>query len=373
MADVTITQLTVNNNLSAVNYIPISDGTNTTRLGSNSLFGARNRLINGGFNIAQRGTSVVGVTNDYTLDRWRLVTSDGVSITVDQPTNPFTGAINSMKMANGAQGQRFGVYQIIESANCRDLRGKQVTLSFKLKTSDPSIPAPIAVSIIEYTGTADSVPTNIFSSMPINAIPVVRTAGGFIATSQTAITPSAANAWYTIPPITTTLGSSFNNLLIALTWMNSSSPSSANKNFELAQVQLEEGPTATPFEFRPVSTELAMCQRYYQKTYEQSVTPGTASRYNAVSHVYNTGTYQNIWWRLPVTMRARPNTLSAYNPETGTAGELYNSTNSTSYAINMTVGAAWSYTSDSMVMGRSSINQSVQNELNVHFTASAEL
>ena len=289
MADVTITQLSVNNNLSTVSFIPISNGTDTTRLGSNSLFGVRNRLINGSFNIAQRGTSVVGVTNDYTLDRWRLVTSDGASITVDQPTNPFTGAINSMRVANGGTGQRFGVYQIIESANCRDLRGKQVTLSLKLKTSDPSTPAPIAVSIIEYTGTADSVPTNIFSSMSPNSIPAVRTAGGFIATSQTAITPSAANAWYTVPPITTTLGSSFNNLLIAITWMNSSSPSSTNKNFELAQVQLEEGPTATPFEFRPISTELAMCQRYYDKSYPMNVAPGTATSNGmvvAITEVY---------------------------------------------------------------------------------------
>jgi hypothetical protein len=277
-----------------------------------------------------------------------------------------------MRVANGALGKRFGVYQIIESKNCKNLRGKQVTLSFKIKTSDNTTPAPIAVSIIEHTGTADSVQNGIFSSMPANSIPVVRTAGGFTANYQASITPSAPAAWYSIPPITTTLGSSFNNLLIALTWINSGSPSSVNKNFELAQVQLEEGPTATPFEFRPISTELAMCQRYYQKTYEQSVRPGTASRYNAVTHVYNSGTYQNIWWRLPVTMRARPNAV-AYNPETGTAGELYNSTNSTSYAIDMTVGAAWPYTSDSMVMGRSSINQSVQNELNAHFTASAEL
>jgi hypothetical protein len=289
MADSTINELTVNNNLSAVNYIPISNGVDTTRLGSNSLFGTRNRLINGGFNIAQRGTTISGVSGDYVLDRWRLVASETTAITVDQLSDPYAGANNSMRVANGPLGKRFGVYQIIESANCKDLRGKQVTLSFKVKTSDNSIPAPIAISIIEYTGTADSVQNGIFSSMNVNAIPVVRTAGGFTANYQAAITPSLPVTWYSVPPITTTLGSSFNNLLIALTWMNSTNPNSLNKNFELAQVQLEEGPTATPFEFRPISTELAMCQRYYDKSYPINVAPGTATSNGmvvAITEVY---------------------------------------------------------------------------------------
>ena len=341
MADVTITQLSVNSNLSTVNYIPISNGTDTTRLGSNSLFGARNRLINGVFNIAQRGTSVVGVTNDYTLDRWRLVTSDAFSITVDQLTNPFTGAINSMRVANGAQGQRFGVYQIIESANCRDLRGKQVTLSFKLKTSDPTTPAPIAVSIIEHTGAADSVQNNIFSSMPANAIPVVRTAGGFTANYQASITPSAPNAWYSIPPITTTLGSSFNNLLIAITWMNSSSPSSANKNFELAQVQLEEGPTATPFEFRTISTELAMCQRYYEILTADS--EGVA----LTSYAHNSAPVSNrSRWHFKVTKRISPTVNLVSGSWVGVTPTIYPSVESAGFssaaglfATSHTVGA----------------------------------
>jgi hypothetical protein len=289
MADSTITELTVNNNLSAVNYIPVSNGVDTTRLGSNSLFGTRNRIINGSFNIAQRGTTISGVSGDYALDRWKIVASDISAITVDQVTDPYIGASDSMRIANGAIGKRFGVYQIIESENCKDLRGKQVTLSFKIKTSDNTTPAPIAVSIIEYTGTADSVQNGIFSSMPTNSIPIVRTAGGFTTNYQAAITPSAPAAWYTVPPITTTLGSSFNNLLIALTWMNSSSPSSVNKNFELAQVQLEEGPTATPFEFRLISTELAMCQRYYDKSYPINVAPGTATSNGmvvAITEVY---------------------------------------------------------------------------------------
>ena len=38
-------------------------------------------------------------------------------------------------------------------------------------------------------------------------------------------------------------------------------------------IQLEEGPIATPFELRPI--ELQLCQRYYQKSYDQSVAPAS--------------------------------------------------------------------------------------------------
>jgi len=41
-------------------------------------------------------------------------------------------------------------------------------------------------------------------------------------------------------------------------------------------VQLEKGATATPFENRLYGTELALCQRYYEKSYNIDVVPGTS-------------------------------------------------------------------------------------------------
>ena len=45
----------------------------------------------------------------------------------------------------------------------------------------------------------------------------------------------------------------------------SSSPSVAVGYIKYYNIQLEEGPIATPFEQRPIGLELALCQRYYQK------------------------------------------------------------------------------------------------------------
>jgi len=46
--------------------------------------------------------------------------------------------------------------------------------------------------------------------------------------------------------------------------------------FDLTGVQFEVGPTATPFEYRPIGTELALCQRYYEKGYDLSSAIGVA-------------------------------------------------------------------------------------------------
>jgi hypothetical protein len=47
------------------------------------------------------------------------------------------------------------------------------------------------------------------------------------------------------------------------------------QTFDLAQVQLEESPVATPFESRSPVEELLLCQRYYEKTYSQETAPGS--------------------------------------------------------------------------------------------------
>jgi hypothetical protein len=42
-------------------------------------------------------------------------------------------------------------------------------------------------------------------------------------------------------------------------------PINTTFSVDIAQVQIEPGPVATPFEQRPSGTELALCQRYYEQ------------------------------------------------------------------------------------------------------------
>jgi hypothetical protein len=45
--------------------------------------------------------------------------------------------------------------------------------------------------------------------------------------------------------------------------------------WQITGVQLEAGSVATPFERRPYGTELQLCQRYFEKSYDLAVVPGT--------------------------------------------------------------------------------------------------
>ena len=115
--------------------------------------------------------------------------------------------------------------------------------------------------------------------------------------------------------------------------------------YDIAQIQFEEGDTATNFEFRPQGIELGLCQRYYYKTYDVDTPPNTVTDDNAIwSHepVSQTGGgVHNAQGSFAVPMVRKP-TIKFYNPRdafaaTGTYGSVYVYGASTSQ--NGTVGA----------------------------------
>jgi hypothetical protein len=92
-----------------------------------------------------------------------------------------------------------------------------------------------------------------------------------------------------------------------------------------ALVQLEAGEVATQFESRDAGTELALCQRYYSKSYPRGTAPGTATdvgRFELyITNIANQGHF--IRWKqaFPTTMRATP-TVTGYSPTSGTSGNF---------------------------------------------------
>ena len=88
-----------------------------------------------------------------------------------------------------------------------------------------------------------------------------------------------------------------------------------NISITATNVQLEEGSIATPFELRPIGLELIMCQRYYEKSYNDAEAPGTitsAGGYHmtvgAATPWPSTATVQ-----FRVVKRISP-TITTYNP-----------------------------------------------------------
>jgi hypothetical protein len=89
----------------------------------------------------------------------------------------------------------------------------------------------------------------------------------------------------------------------------------------VSKVQYEPGSVATPFGLRPIWTELALCQRYYEKSYDTGIAPGAISSSGAVYLINETATNTvgNISYAVP--KRADP-TLTIYNATTGVAASI---------------------------------------------------
>jgi len=70
--------------------------------------------------------------------------------------------------------------------------------------------------------------------------------------------------------------------------------------FYITGVQLEAGSTATEFERRPIGTELALCQRYYQKRISDAYATGVVGQAYSTAAAYGSVSFTQ-------EMRASPN------------------------------------------------------------------
>ena len=120
-------------------------------LTNSQIGGRRNIILNGSFQIAQRGTSFTGVGNGdnaYYLDRFQYVESgspEGV-FTITQATDTPDGFANSMKLdcttaeSALAANERVRIRQRIEGQNLQQLKkgtssAEKLTLSFHVKST----------------------------------------------------------------------------------------------------------------------------------------------------------------------------------------------------------------------------------------------
>lgn len=117
-------------------------------------FSWKNKLINGGFRIWQRGASIGPVTsgssNPYTSDRWKASIAGSASVTIAQQTassdfgqgrtGAFTARITSNAAASPGASDRNRFSQAVEGQNLLSLAlgtlwGGSFTLSFWVKAS----------------------------------------------------------------------------------------------------------------------------------------------------------------------------------------------------------------------------------------------
>ena len=290
----------------------------------------RNKIINGNFDIWQRGPSLS--IQGFCADRWFVVPFNSTQATSQQLfTNGQTEVPGNPKFYHrmvvtsvAGSGNYVVVQQRIEGVET--LAGKTATLSFWAKADANK---NIATEFFQYFGTGGSPSSNI------NTIGVTT---HNLTTSWQKFTTTIS-----IPSISgKTIGTDGNDFVSIIFWLeagsdlNSSTNSLGNQSgtFDIAQVQLEEGAVATPFEHRPIGVELGLCQRYYATSIPKGYTITNFPTGADGAHMIASGSNDLFGYvPFPLEMRAAPTTY-IYSSTNRASGKVRNGATGTDHTIS---------------------------------------
>jgi hypothetical protein len=281
---------------------------------TNSLF-FRNRIINGDMRIDQRNDGASVTINNsgaftYSLDRWNMYVSQNGKCTIQQNAGsvaPPAGFSNYLGLTSTSaysvgSAELFDINQMIEGFNVADLawgtaNAKTITLSFWVRSS--------------LTGTFGGALLNHGQNRSYPFSYTISAANTWEQKSIT-ITGDTSGTWLTNNSrgIFLSFGVGVGSTLsgTAGSWSGNSYFSSTSATsvlgtngatFYLTGVQLEVGTAATAFEYRPYTTELQLCQRYYQV-----IATGNAKGISMAT--YYTSTNLSGLINFAVTMRTDP-------------------------------------------------------------------
>jgi hypothetical protein len=311
----------------------IVDGTTGVTFNDSSLqgaaaspFGLKNRIINGDMVIDQRNAGASVATSSsflvYSVDRWYGLYSQTSKFTMQQnagsvtPPAGFTNYLGCTSTSAYTVGSSeiFYIRQSIEGFNIADLawgtaNARTITISFWVRSS--------------LTGTFGGALQNSGATRSYPFSYTISSANTWEQKSIT-ITGDTSGTWLTNNGVGVgvqfSLGAGATASGTAGSWQaaNLSSATGATSvvgtngaTFYITGVQLERNTTATPFEWIPYGTELALCQRYYQAG-------GIYGWPRSTDNVTIASVY------LPVTMRAVPTytladgTVQSGGPDTRT-------------------------------------------------------
>jgi hypothetical protein len=323
--------------------------TGASQMGLADLFSNRNVIINGDFNIWQRGTSFVSIADAaYSVDRFQYAKSGSMvhdlTRSTDVPSFAQAGRLFNYSVKIDCQtidssitsGKYCAFNQVIEGYNWLALAQKPTTLSFWVKsTKTGTFCVALRNSgadrscVAEFTINA----SNTWEKKVINfpASPAAGTwnyTNGIGATLSFTLAAGSAiqitpNSWQTANAIATS------NQVNAC--------DNASNDFYLCGIQLEAGLVATPFEQRSIQHELQLCQRYFERSYNIETPTGTVEENQAawgnVNSADTTLLCVNVDFK---SIKRTTPSITAYNTSTGAAGSFI--AGSTSKNVSTVVG-----------------------------------
>ena len=346
---------------------------------TSQLNGFRNRIINGAMMIDQRnaGASVTPTNATYAIDRFINNLTQTSKLSVQQSSTAPAGFTNSMLVTSLSaysitSTDNFQFEQRIEGLNCGDLAwgtasASAVTLSFWVRSS---LTGTFGGSLRNNAGDRSypfSYTINAANTWEQKTISIAGdTSGTWLTTNGVGIRvgfslgtgstlAGAAGSW---------AGANYLGATGATSVVGTN-----GATFYITGVQLEKGSTATSFDYRPYSTELALCQRYFQTSYAEGTAVGTITASYAVGRYVDAVTPSNYCGcpcSYPVRMRIVP-TVTIYGVLSGaTSGQVSgDSTNKTGAVFQ---SGFWGFNA-----GCNNVATSNAESVRYHFASTAEL
>jgi hypothetical protein len=272
-------------NVYVKNNIGYLKGVQETRI-TEGIF--KQALINGNFDVWQRGTSIAMTAADaYAADRWYAETATaGTDKTVSQQDG--TGVAGSVLCARVAMVQDVDELltfsQALESQDSIKFRGQKLTLSFwarggaEFVADNPTLVCKIKTGkgtdqkVLAFTTSADAISAN----------------------------ETLTTGWQKFTITTTAvIASDITQIGISFAFTHAGAGTTTNY-FEITQVQLNAGDVALPFQAKSYEEEYKKCLRYFFGFTAENVN-------ECIAHGYAISTTNaKVFFRLPVPMRVSP-------------------------------------------------------------------
>ena len=400
---VTLTTPDSNPSTNLVFKLPQADGSAGDLLktdGSGALsfgtpFSNKNLAINGAMEIAQRGTSTTNVNASgfYACDRMRTYCFVGserytVSQVAEAPTGSGFNKSFKIQTTTADTTPNSGTFLTFQySIEGQDLQhllkgtssAKPVTISFWVKGNTNYTPV---AELKDNTNNRINVQTfNVTSSWTKVVLTYVGdTTGGSIDNDNTSgltlniwLKASAFYSGGTSPAQNTWVPQTNHNIRAALLTFDIGA--STDNYFQITGLQIEVGDTVTSFEHRIFGDELARCQRYYCKSYNPDVAPGTNTMVGSIwgrNYSAESRSANPVNVKFPVTMRDTP-TVTFRGIHSGTAGKWTSgASNPNNSNTDIDVNSIYDLGSNGF-NSISSANVAAENFFGGHFEAESEI
>lgn len=311
--------------------------------------GLKNQIVNGDFRVWQRGSTFAGIgaAPTYTADRWEI-SADG------------TGGSGVATVTK----QGFAVGQT-------DVPGATSFLRYSQTTGSDSGGGKIAtkLEVLQQAANGDvTVTCHIKATAAITVTAsVVQDLGQseqIAGSSALSVTASWQQFTFTVSCPTLAGQSLGTNPNLRLEF----AIPTGTPQVDIARVQLELASVASSFEVRPLALEVALCQRYYEKSYPIDVAPGTVTFQGMATGLNSSDVMHTLSREFRVPKRVAPS-VTWHSPTSATTPRILQESGSVERVVTDVLDVS------TISTGRPRIDAGFPDIRSVfaHWTAEAEL